>query len=302
MFDDKDQNFDFSTVNTSPPSPRINLQVPGHEENLFRLREILDMVTDNNSRDIIDDRPHDSPTLNSNTLSLEKSEFRDTQDKIQHPNHQGNNMHPTTEGNSQSNTRTISDLAFTVAQTAPTDSGHMDSNPVDVTFDQIINISKNSKYLSPSTLSRIFKPIVIPAQNFAMDPPFEFHPHPPIPPSGVDLHHPITGQSLVPTAMSITSNSAVIAEIRQDQNIADEFFVDCVLPEATLTMFRNGSFQNVQGRASCCFHFDSEDPRMFHAAALSMPGAVVRLPAQPPIDSHGRYQPTGLLFALPIRV
>ena len=103
--------------------------------------------------------------------------------------------------------------------------------------------------------------------------------------------------------MSLTSNSAVIAKIWQDQNLADDYFADCKFPEATLTVYQNGILRTVQGRAFCCFHFDQNDPRMFYAAALSMPGAVVRLLTQPPIDSDGNPQgPPGAVHAIPIRV
>jgi hypothetical protein len=64
----------------------------------------------------------------------------------------------------------------------------------------------------------------------------DLHPHAPIPAPDVNQQHPITGQPLILAAMSLTSNSAVIAEIRWDQNIDDEYFADCVFPDATLTV------------------------------------------------------------------
>lgn len=41
---------------------------------------------------------------------------------------------------------------------------------------------------------------------------------------------------------------------------------------------------------------------MYHAAALTMPGAVIQIPTQPLIDSEDHQHPPGLVHALPIRV
>ena len=303
--EDEEQFFDFTTVNTSLQPPGIIIQPSEQEQNRQQLRKILESAMEEDSRIMSSSKSHDNFNLNSfSSLDNDEENHRERHTLCHcNTNPHRNKRCFTTTGIPLFNLNNPSDLAHIVAQMVSKETSRTATESINRSFHQPDNTNKNLQYINPANLTEIIRIEATPETHLAMNNPNELHPHPPISPADVEQQHPITGLQLIPAAMSLTSNSAVVAEIRQDQNLTDDYFADCTFPEATLTVFQNGILRTVQGRAFCCFHFDRDDPRMFHVAALSMPGAVVRLPTQPPIDSDGNPQgPPGAVHAIPIRV
>ena len=304
--EDEEQIFDFSMVNTSLQPSGIIIQPSEQEQNRQQLRKILESSMDEDSRIMSSSKSHDDFKFNSFSSSLD-NDGKNHREKHTlchcNPNQHRNEVCITTAGIPSFNLNNPSDLAHVVAQMVTKETNRTATESINRSFYQPNNTDKNLQYINPTNSTEIFRITSIPETHPTMNNLNDLHPHAPIPAPDVDQQHSITGQPLIPAAMSLTSNSAIIAEIRRDQNIDDEYFADCVFPDATLTVFQNGILRTVPGRAFCCFHFDYHDPRMFHVAALSMPGAVVRLPTQPPIDSDGNPQgPPGAVHAIPIRV
>jgi len=140
-----------------------------------------------------------------------------------------------------------SDLTLAGTQMVSKESYHTATESLNQSISQSNNTDKNLQYINSTNLTEIFRIRSTPKTYPAMNNPNDLHPHPPIPSADVEHQHPVTGLQLIPSAMSLTSNSAVVAEIQQDQNLADDYFADCTFPEATLTVFQNRVLQSVQG-------------------------------------------------------
>ena len=306
VFNYEDQSFNFPMVNTFLQPPGIIIQPSETKENHSRLRKILELPEEEESdhKEIFalplekksgHNFENEGPTLISNAISLMGSEDNSFEDKVNDTTSHENTIHLTTEGISQYDSHLNSNLALIDAETALTTISHPELGSTNKSSRQFVNNTGKFRYLNPKILFKTSKTLLLPAITSTMNNTSQIHPHMPISPADVN-------QQLIPASMSLASNSAVIAELQQDQNITDEFFVDCIFPDTTLTIFQNGILRIVQGRASCCFHFNSNDLRMYHAAALTMPGAVIQIPTQPLIDSQDHQQPPGLVHVLPIRV
>ena len=263
-YEDEEQFFDFSTVNKSLQPQGIIIQPAKQEQNQQRLRKILEDPMINDSHHMPINGPHDKSTSISYPLSLVQDRDNNTRDKEISNSHQENTRHLTTTGIPSFNDNSTRDSAFTVAPMLFTESYHTATRPANPAFNQSGNITEKLQYKNPTILSNNPRTRSPPESYSTM--PHDLHPHSPIPLPDVDQQHPVSGLPLIPATMSLNSNSAVIAKIRQDQNIDDQYFADCIFPDATLTVFQNGTLCNVRGRASCCFHFDQNDPCMFHVS------------------------------------
>jgi hypothetical protein len=286
FFEYEDQSFNFPTVNTFLQPPGIIIQPSEPNELRCRLRKILELPEEEESdhKEIFappleeksgHNLENEGPTLISNAISLMGSEDNSFEDKEHDTTFHGDTIHLTMEGIFQYDSHSNSDLALIDAETALATINHPELNSSYLPSGHFAKNTGIFRYLSLKKLFKTPNSFYQPAITSTMNNASQIHPHAPIMPADVNQQHPITGQQLISASMSLNSNSAVIAELRQDQNITDEHFADCIFPDATLTVFQNGALQVVHGRASCCFHFNSDDPRMYHAAALTMPGAVM---------------------------
>jgi len=109
-----------------------------------------------------------------------------------------------------------SDLVLAVAQMVSMESYHTATEPINPSTSQINNSNENLQYINPTNLTEIFRIRSTPKTHPAMNNLNNLHPHPPILSADVEQMHPITGLQLVLAAMSLISNSTVIAEIQQD--------------------------------------------------------------------------------------